>query len=214
MDNYPSNSNSVKSTTQPPAEKKIESVVTGGVTRRKTPLGKRLAETFIGGDAKTVGGYVVFEVLIPAARDMLANAFTQGVERMIYGDGAPAGRRIGARPSGSNGYTAYNRITSANGTMRQQREQFSEMSRRARANHDFDEIILETRFEAEEVIRKMHDILDAYEVVTVSDLYELVGTTPNYTDEKWGWTDLQGSGVTPLGRGGYLLDLPRTVSIK
>src|SRR5690242_18821613 len=105
MDNYPSNSNKTKPAAEEKVEpKNIEAVVTGVVTRRKTPLGKRLAETFIGGDARTVGGYVVLEVLVPAARDMIADAFTQGIERMIYGEVRSASRRPGMRPSGQNGY--------------------------------------------------------------------------------------------------------------
>lgn len=83
------------------------------------------------------------------------------------------------------------------------------MSRRARANFDFDEIILPTRVEADQVLERMFDLLDKYEIVTVADLYDLVGVDSNYTDEKYGWEDLRGADVDRLSRGGYLLDLPR-----
>jgi len=216
MDNYPSNSNKTKVVIEgQPEPKKIESVVTSEVTRRKTPLGKRLVETFIGGDARTVGGYVVLEVLVPAARDMIADAFTQGIERMIYGEVRSTSRRTGLRPSGTNGYVSYNRIAQSNNRPRSGLDEFArrDPSRRARANHDFDEIIIATRVEAEEVIRRLHDIIDSYDVATVSDLYELVGSTPNYTDEKWGWTELPGAGVVRV-RDGYLLELPKPEAIK
>jgi hypothetical protein len=215
MDNYPSNSN--KATKAPVEEKqKIESVVSeGGVTRRKTPLGKRLAETFIGGDAKTVGGYVFFEVLVPAARDMIADAFTQGVERMIYGEVRSTGRRTGARPSGTNGYVSYNRIAQANNRPRGGLDEFRrrEPDRRARATHDFDDIIIATRVEAQEVIQRLYDILEQYEQASVSDLYELLGITPSYTDEKWGWNDLAGTDMVKV-RDGYLLDLPKPIALE
>jgi hypothetical protein len=74
--------------------------------------------------------------------------------------------------------------------------------------HDFNEIILATRVEAEEVLDRLFDILNKYQTVSVSDLYELVGITANFTDEKWGWTELRGSQVAKV-RNGYLLDLPR-----
>lgn len=217
MDNYPSNSIKAKAPEPEKTEpKKIESVVSdGGVSRRKTPLGKRLAETFIGGDARTVGGYVVLEVLVPAARDMIADAFTQGIERMIYGEVRSTGRRSGMRPSGQNGYVSYNRIAQSNNRGRSGLDEFSrrEPSRRSRANHEFDDIIIATRVEATEVIRRLYDILESYDQATVSDLYELVGITPNYTDEKWGWTELTGADIIKV-RDGYLLDLPKPRAIE
>ena len=82
------------------------------------------------------------------------------------------------------------------------------MSRRGRANFDFDEIILDKRVEAEEVIDQMFLLLEKYDMVTVADLYDLVGIASNYTDEKWGWTDLRGAGASRVS-GGYLLELPR-----
>src|SRR3954454_10116741 len=82
------------------------------------------------------------------------------------------------------------------------------MSRRARARHDFDEIVLESRGEAEEVIDRMYDLLSRYDSVSVADMYELTGIQSAHTDQKWGWTDLRGSTVTRTRAGGYLLDLP------
>jgi hypothetical protein len=217
MDNYPNNSSKAKAPVEEKTEaKKIDPVVTGGVTRRKAPLGKRLAETFIGGDAKTVGGYVFFEVLIPAARDMITDAITQGVERMVYGEVRSVGRRTGTRPSGQGGYVSYNRIAQSNNRPRTgglNEFQRREPDRRARASHDFDDIIIPTRAEAQAVIERLYDILEQYEQVSVSELYELVGITPNYTDGKWGWVQLTGSDVTKV-RDGYLLELPKPVALE
>lgn len=82
------------------------------------------------------------------------------------------------------------------------------MSRRARSNHDFDEIVLETRVEAEEVIDGLFALISQYETATVADLYELLGESGNFQDEKWGWMDMRGAGVSRI-KNGYLLDLPR-----
>jgi hypothetical protein len=81
------------------------------------------------------------------------------------------------------------------------------MSQRGRAKHDFDEIVLDQRAEAEEVIDRLYDVVSRYEQATVADLYDLVGLSSTHTDHKWGWTDLRGSGVSRI-RDGYLLDLP------
>jgi hypothetical protein len=81
------------------------------------------------------------------------------------------------------------------------------MSRQARARHNFDEIVLDDRAEAEEVIDRLFDLVSRYESASVADLYELVGLASSHTDHKWGWSDLHGAGVSRI-RGGYLLDLP------
>jgi hypothetical protein len=191
-------------------EKKIQQVVQSDVVRRKKPLGKKLAETFVGGDAKSVWGYVAFDVLIPAAKDMFADAVSQGVERMIFGEARSYSRRTGRRPNDPS-YISYNRMSNSRrvgGPPDDRHRHEISMSRRARASHDFDEIILGTRAEAEEVIDRLYDIVSKYEMATVADLYDLVGITGNYTDEKWGWVDLRGAGVNRI-RSGYLLDLPK-----
>ena len=204
MDQFPSNSKRPPERRDEP--KKVERVATGEVVRRKKPLGRRMSENLIGGDAQSVWGYVFGEVLIPAARDMVADAVTGGVERMIFGENSPAGRR--GRPRSSGSYTPYHRYGSPAGRNVRVDEPRREVSRRARASHNFDEIILSSRVEAEEVLDRLIDLIDRYDNATVADLYELVGISGNYTDAKWGWLDLRGAGVS-RARGGYLLNLPR-----
>lgn len=196
---YPSNSRNPQENGK---DKKIEQVVSGEVLRRKKPLGKRFTETFVGGDARSVASYVFLDVLIPAAKDMIADAMSMGVEKMLYGDVRSTSRR-GASRGQPSGYVSYNRFSTSS-----RREEPRGPSRRARATHDFDEIVLATRVEAEEVIDRLFDIVSRYEVATVKDLYELVGERSDYTDEKWGWADIRGAGVTRV-RNGYLLDLPK-----
>ena len=210
MEEFPSNSHksSPKGKDAPQEPKKVERIIASEVVRRKKPLGKRMAETFVGGDAKSVMGFVVWDVLIPAAKDAFADAMSQGVERMLFGETRSSSRRTGMRPGGSNGHVSYNRFSSGASPFRREREETRPMTSRARSSHDFDEIILATRVEAEEVIDRLFDLVSRYEIATVADLYELVGVTGNYTDAKWGWTDIRGAGVTRV-RNGYLLDLPR-----
>lgn len=206
MDNYPSNSRTAKAPEETAEPKKIDPVVTGEVTRRKKPLGKRFAETFVGGDINTVAGYVIFEVLIPAAKDMMSDAVSQGIDRMLFGETRASSRSRSSRPSGTNGYVSYNRM----GANKPSREGLNEFARRPerRSSHDFDEIILATRVEAEEVIDRMFDLVNQYQQATVADMMELVGVTSNHVDHKWGWTDIRGAGVTKI-RNGYLLDFPK-----
>ena len=213
---FPANSRTKKP--RPPNEATeekvvIEKVVTGDVIRRKKPLGKRFLSLFVSGDGKSVWQYVMFDVLIPAAKDVFADAVSQGVERMIFGESRSASRRTGSRPEKSHGgYVSYNRYSSTSRTPPWQRESNRDeprnLSRRARAAHNFDEIILPTRGEAEEVIDQIEGLITKYNQASVSDMYSLVGITGDFTDEEWGWTELRGAGVRRV-TGGYLLVLPR-----
>lgn len=183
-------------------EKNIKRVTSEEPRRRKKSLGKQFKETFIGGDAKTAVRYAMFDILLPAARDMVIDVTTQGLEKLIFGDSR---RRRGSTPpqAGPTGYVSYDRYQMGSRQSAPQRA----LSRRARSQHDFDEIVLTSRVEAEEVIDQMNEIISRYGVVSVADLYASVGLPSTHVDNKWGWTNLPGAGVARI-RGGYLLDLP------
>jgi hypothetical protein len=59
----------------------------------------------------------------------------------------------------------------------------------------------------------MDQLIEKYETVSVADLYELLGVTSSYTDEKWGWVDLREATIRRV-RDGYLLDLPKPESLR
>jgi len=203
--NLPSNSR--KSKAAKDEKPKVERITTGAVVERKKSLGSRIAETFTGDDAKSVGGYILFDVILPAAKTMISDAVSQGIERMLFGSDYRSTSRGGSR----QGYVPYNRIST---TTRNDNDRPGgrNISSRARSVHDFKEIILESRAEATEVLEKLNDLIDQYEQATISDLYDLVGVTGAYTDDKWGWYDLRGAGIQRIPQG-YLLNLPKTESL-
>jgi hypothetical protein len=202
---FPPNSEVSKLQREENLDKQIEPVVTDAV-RRKKPLRKKFSEVFIAGSAKTAIGYALWEVLLPAAKDTVVEVITQGVEKLFFGDS----RRRGSLPpqSGPTGYVSYNRYSMQSRMSSPQRV----MSRQARARHDFDEIVLESRTEAEEVIDRLYEVISRYESATVADLYQLVGLSSSHTDHKWGWTDIRGAGVS-RSRDGYVLDLPEPIPL-
>ena len=197
---FPSNSQTKKQTVV--VDKNVERITSGDAVRRKKSLRKQFSETFVAGDAKTAIRYVIFDVLLPAAKDMIVDAGAQGIEKLIFGDSRRRGS--GSPQAGPTGYVSYNRQSMGNNRFTSPQRA---MSRQARATHNFDEIILEDRSDAEEVINRLFDLVSHYETATVADLYELVGLASTHTDHKWGWTDLHGAGVSRI-RGGYLVDLP------
>ena len=202
---FPSNSHN----REPEKTKKLEKVVVGEVVQRKPTLGRRFRDTFGGGDAKSVGQYILLEVLVPALKDTFTDMVSQGVERIIYGEARSTSRRTGRSPSSGSGlgHVSYNRY--ATPPWRRDRDEPREDRRpKARSSNTIDDIVLATRVEADAVLDGMFDVLKQYNQINVGDLYELVGLEGTFTDQKWGWTDLRGAGAVRV-RNGYLLDLPR-----
>lgn len=203
MEAFPPNSRKAETREQ---DKKVERVTSAEAVRRKKPLGKQFSKVFIGGDARTAVGYMFETVLIPAAKEALVEAASSGFEKLIYGDARPKRNRIGGGPpSGPLGYVSYNR---APHQQREQPPQPKMLSRSSRTRHDFDDIVITSRQEAEEVIDRLFDLVSKYNSASVADLYELTGLQSSHTDHKWGWTDLRGASVGRVRGGGYLLELP------
>lgn len=185
--------------------KRVERVTSADAVRRKRSLGKQFKATFVGGDAKTAMQYVIFNVLLPAAKDAMVEAASSGIEKLIYGEARSKRGSRGGPPSGAQGYVTYNRMSDP----RDDRPPVPRsVQRAAKARHDFDEIVLSSRSEAEEVIDRLFDLISRYGEATVADLYELTGLEASHTDNKWGWTDMRGANVARIRSGDYLLDLP------
>lgn len=197
MSEYKSNSHRSKETERAEREvKKVERVVNGKVKSKKK---NKFADTFISEDAASVKEYIIFDVLIPAAKNAISDMVTTGIQMMLYGEVRGTSKTKGSKVSYSKYYD-------------DRRDRDYDRRSRTRAGYDYDEIILESRAEAEEVLNSMDELLERYGLVSVADLYDLVGITGNYTDNKYGWTNLRHASVQRL-RDGYLLKLPRAIPL-
>lgn len=186
-------------------EKKVEKVVKGKVTQKKKGLGKRMAETFLEDDTKSVGEYIFYDVLIPAAKSTLTDIVTGGIEMLLYGgDGRRDDRRPTTRDRGRT-YVNYSRMYDRDERRDRPRE-------RNRNRHEFDDIFLDSKQEAREVLNNLIDLVEDYGQASVEDFYDLVGIEANYTDARWGWTDLRNAYIENTRRG-WIVRLPRTVVI-
>ena len=194
---YPSNSHNSEDKKE---DKKLEKMITGKAVRRKKTLGKKMAETFLGDDTKSVAQYIIYDVLIPAAKDTKSSMVSGGIEMLLFGE--TRGRNT--RRDKGKSYVSYGEYYKNRDNDRRDRP------RSARARHNFDDIVLDSRGEAEDVLSRLVDLVEEYGMASVGDLYELVGLDSNFTDDKYGWTNL-GSACVDRVRDGYLLRLPRTV---
>lgn len=203
--NYTGNSHKQKAAQEPAAEErvKIDAVITGKVVQRKRGFWRRMTETMTGDDVRSVGTYVVWDIAIPALKDLVFDIIKSGAERSLYGDTRPRSSRESRERSGR---VAYDKKFMGREDPRERRE----ISPRARRTHDFGDIILESRVEVERVLDGLTDLIEQYEVATISDLYELLDTTSeaSFVDNQWGWTNLSSARATRV-RSGWLLDLPK-----
>ncbi len=208
VDNYPGNSKKDRAEEPAKAERpELKPVVrTAGVIKKPT-LGSRMKETFAGEDAKSTGSYVFFEVVIPAIKAMMFDTITQGADRILFG-----GRDVirSGMANAPRTRTNYNKISTDNAN-RYPGRNFEgggrEINRQARNNHNTADILLDTRGEAETVLDTMQDLISRFQWVSLSEFYSLVDVTAEFTDEKWGWTNISTAQIRP-SRGKYVILLP------
>lgn len=177
-------------------ERKIEKVAKGRVNSKKKH--NRFTDVFIAEDASNVKSYVFSEVLIPAAKKLIWDIVSDGTSMILFGETGRAKKRPGAAKVSYRDYYDDPRDT--------RRYNYEPRTRRG---FDYDDIAFDTKGEAELVLDRMCEVIEAYGFVTVADLYDLADlTAPAHTCNKYGWTSLRNA-ETVRTRDGYVLKLPR-----
>lgn len=190
--NYNSLNQNNNSQTKP--KKEIKQIVSNAKTKKKDPISK-FVSNFFAGDFNDVKNYVLHDVIEPAIKKTIQDTITKGLESWMYGDSRPKGGSTYSNPS-----YKYHNLTNINNNTR-------------RETHTVDDIIFESKGEAEAVLSQMVDVIADYESVSVADLYEMVGMSCDYTENNYGWTQL-GSAYTQRVSGGYILRLPKAIALK
>ena len=201
--NYKPNSHKYKEEQKESSErKKVEKVITGTASVKKRKHNK-FTEMFISEDVSNVKTYILSDVLVPAAKKLISDIVKDGIEMILYGSTGREKRSSGFRAD----YVSYNRYSDR----RYDDRRLSDSE--TRTGYRYDDIYLENRGEAEEVLDQMCNIIEEYGMVSVMDLYDLVGVTGQYTDNKYGWTNLRNAEPVRT-RDGYMLKLPRAIPLK
>lgn len=213
MEEFPNNSQRGQ---QPPDEKQIEKVITGEVITRRPSGLRRFRRSFIAGDASSVGDHVFWNLLVPAAQDAVLDMGQTFLEMLIKGERGSSRLRNPAAPQQGRGSTSqinYGGLSSGSSGSRLVIPPTNHALGVNNGRFSPNEIILSSRAEAEGLIRRLFEVLEKYPVVTVRDLYSMVGVTADYTDDRWGWSNLDGADVKRV-RDGVLLVLPPPEELK
>lgn len=202
MDEYKPNSHLYKENRKnPPAEKKVEKVVSGKVKTKKNDV-RKFTDIFISEDINNVKEYVFMDVLVPAIKKAISDVVRDSIDMILYGESGRNNRKT------TNGnYVSYRSYSDPRDNQRS-----SSNTRSASSRLNYEDIIFNTKGEAEAALRQMCDILDQYQVVTVADLYDMCDLTAPFTANNYGWTNLSRA-YTDRVRDGYVIRLPRAVVI-
>lgn len=195
---------------------KLQATIQGGVTvKRKTP-GQRFSETFLNnGDIQTVGQTILWDVVIPAFKEMIFNSVRDGFSMLLWGD-TRASRTGGLRSAGGivRDYSSYSSsIVSRN----RDRDRVDIV--RPEDSPRYNNLVFTVRGDAENILFNMRDYINTYNDIQIIKLYELVEEQTGIKiamtaqDAKFGWTDLTNAGIRQI-RGGYLLDLPNPIVLE
>ena len=193
-------SNSITTGNAEKHEKKFEKVTTGKVVTKEKNDIQKVAGMFIAEDLKTVRDHIVKDVAIPSLKNVIVDLVWKTINMVMFGDDrhrAPSGTSY-ATPS----RVSYNQYSNRNNT-----------ARTAVATPiNYQDVIFSSRGDAEEVLSQMADAVATYGSVSVADFYDLVGMTSNYTDNKYGWYEIQGRAYVQPVSGGYIIRLPKPVA--
>lgn len=194
MEDYRNNSDKSKQAT---SEKRVESAVISGTakTRKKKDL-EKFTDIFIAEDAGNVKSYLLTEVLIPTVKKAISDMIKTGIDMILYGEPRQSKKSPASKVSYRNYYETDDDYFRSGGVN----------SGRAL---NYDDILFETRGDAEAVLDAMNDIISQYGTVSVGDLYDLARVpNDNFMMNRYGWKSIGGANAVRV-RDGYILKLPR-----
>lgn len=177
------------------SERKIEKVVSGNVKTKKKSETSKLRDVFIAEDVSNVKSYIFMDVLVPAIKNAIVDIVTDGVN-MIFGT-------KGKAKTSSSNYVSYRDYSRRDDRVRDARPS---------NRFNYDDLIFESRGEAEAVRDQMDAMIERYGFVTIADMYDMADLSAPYTSNKYGWTNLRNADVVRV-REGYIIKLPRALPI-
>lgn len=201
---YKANSHKVKAEAAAEVKterKKVEPVVKGRV---KEVSGWR---KFLKAGWTAVKEDVIKDVFIPAIQKAVVDTIVDAIETMIYGE---VRRSRSSSRSGRSNSISYSKYYDD----RRDRDRDRRSSRDRDRDRDYDDIIVNTKAEADTVLGLLDDMLDTYDSVSVADLYDLVGVSTRHTDFNYGWINLRNAEAIRQRDGSYLISMPKAIPLK
>lgn len=187
--------------------------VSGKPVSSNKSLWKKVYETFAVNNIKDAKDYIVSDVIIPGFFDLLYDGATRGLARLIYGESGAAKAKRRSVGNNQTDYTTRIKRLSDGEPFRNNRD-LRNVDDRVVAIYDYNEIELETRAQAEQLLDDMCEYLDSHDTISVAKMYEFARYKGGeVTDNDWGWSNLAGADIVRSGKG-WTLVLPRAVNLR
>lgn len=186
--------------------------------RKKRSVWKEVKGEFISEDAPSVGEYVVYDILLPALRDLISDIGHGALDMAMGTDGRRY--RRGGRGRRDETYISYDRYWDRESPRRRARWNDDEdddyvgrrrSSRRVPSNEDLDEFIFSDKKKALSLLAEMQDRIDKYDDVSVGYFLDRIGESipGDFVSDDWGWYNLDNAKVKPAYGGGWHIIFPK-----
>ena len=182
-------------------DKKVEKVISGTAKTRKKSDIRKFTDVFVSEDIDNVKSYVISDVLVPAIKKTVVDVVTNTINMIFYG-----GTNGQASTKSTASKVSYRSYYDSKPETRGHRET------RTITGYGYDDIVLESRGEAENVLERMDELIATYGMVSVADMYDLVDIQSRYTDNKYGWTDIRSAHIVRV-TDGYVIKMPKALPI-
>lgn len=220
MDNIKPNSHRHKeqAVSEAIAETKLKPVITAGRARtQKKGAVSRFASSIISEDAQNVKSYIVMDVLIPSFKKAISDIVTNGIDIILYGETGHTKKsnasRVSYRKYYDNSSERFNRGGGTRYNNRDTREPGDTRAGRGPVSL-FNDIVVDSRGEAEDILSRMSEYLDTYPVISVADMYDLANITNfPHTYNNYGWRSVAEAKVVRVSDG-HLIKMPPVESLK
>lgn len=197
MKQYQSNSDKERQEASRQSEKKVEAVVVGTAKTRKKGELQKFVNEFVPGNFSIIKSDILRNIIVPSLKKAVSDIVKVGIDMILYDGKQTQSSKVSYR----NYYDRDNDKVRAGSSI----NRFN--------NLDYDDILFETRGDAETVLDAMNDIISQYGIVTISDLYDLARVpNDNFTLNRYGWSSISGACAIRV-RDGYILKLPRAIPI-
>ena len=156
---------------------------------------EKMADTFLVEDRSKARDHIINDLLVTAVKNFIIDMITVLLK--------------GSSSSGSSARTV-DRVSYRNYDRDYDRNRV--VASTARRAYAYDDVVLKNRGDAEMILDQMRDVIYTYGFASIADLYEFAGLKSNYTDTKYGWSDLRDADILEV-RGEWLIKMPRVTPI-
>lgn len=201
----------------PPAQRpKVEPVVKNKVHTKKRTAKTIMQAIFVPQDVESVRDYIIFDIVIPKAKTVVADLGNSILNAILFGDAGPArttpfGQGSGVQRVSYNSYSSTRQPSQGNVNYSTSSRRYAQSTQQNRAI--FEDVIFASKPDADAVLAKLNEMIDMYGVVSVNDAYDACDLSAPYTYNNYGWTSLTSAYVDRDRHGQWVIHFPLALPI-